>query len=82
MDKMKPPIAIPTDWKNNALVPLTLLKAKNEGKSDDPEFKKAMGILLISTVGYVGYVVPIAIPTDWKNNALVPLTLKISPNTT
>ena len=38
-------------------IALTSLKAKNEGKSDDPEFKKAMGILLISTVGYVGYVV-------------------------
>ena len=38
-------------------IALTSLKAKNERKSDDPEFKKAMGILLISTVGYVGYVV-------------------------
>ncbi|WP_017638524.1 GRP family sugar transporter [Staphylococcus sp. E463] len=38
-------------------IALTSLKAKNEGKSNDPEFKKAMGILLISTVGYVGYVV-------------------------
>lgn len=38
-------------------IALTSLKAKNEGTSNSPEFKKAMGILLISTVGYVGYVV-------------------------
>ncbi|SUM69406.1 glucose uptake protein-like protein [Staphylococcus saccharolyticus] len=36
---------------------LTSLKAKNESTSDNPEFKKAMGILIISTVGYVGYLV-------------------------
>ena len=33
------------------------LKAKNERQSDNPEFKKAMGILIVSTVGYVGFVV-------------------------
>ena len=38
-------------------ISLTSLKAKSEGKSDNPEFKKAMGILLLSTIGYVGYVV-------------------------
>nr|WP_242692880.1 GRP family sugar transporter [Staphylococcus simiae] len=38
-------------------VALTSLKAKNEQKSNDPEFKKAMGILILSTIGYVGYVV-------------------------
>lgn len=38
-------------------IALTSLKAKNEGTSNNPEFKKAMGILLISTIGYVGYVV-------------------------
>lgn len=34
-------------------ISLTSLKAKSEGKSDNPEFKKAMGILLLSTIGYV-----------------------------
>ncbi len=38
-------------------VALTSLKAKNERQSDNPEFKKAMGILIVSTVGYVGFVV-------------------------
>lgn len=38
-------------------ISLTSLKAKSEGKSDNPEFKKAMEILLLSTIGYVGYVV-------------------------
>lgn len=38
-------------------IALTSLKAKNEDTSNNPEFKKAMGILLISTIGYVGYVV-------------------------
>lgn len=38
-------------------IALTSLKAKNEGTSNSPEFKKAMGILLLSTIGYVGYVV-------------------------
>ncbi|WP_226386233.1 GRP family sugar transporter [Staphylococcus sp. Marseille-Q1834] len=38
-------------------IALTSLKAKNERKSNDPEFKKAMMILIISTIGYVGYVV-------------------------
>lgn len=38
-------------------IALTSLKAKNERKSNDPEFKKAMGILVVSTIGYVGYVV-------------------------
>lgn len=38
-------------------IALTSLRGKNEGQSNDPEFKKAMLILIISTVGYVGYVV-------------------------
>lgn len=38
-------------------IALTSLRGKNEGKSNDPEFKKAMLILVISTIGYVGYVV-------------------------
>ena len=37
-------------------IALTSLR-ENEGKSNDPEFKKAMLILVISTIGYVGYVV-------------------------
>ena len=36
---------------------INIIKAKNEGKSDDPEFKKQWVFFLISTVGYVGYVV-------------------------
>lgn len=36
---------------------LILFKVKSEGKFDNLEFKKVMGILFLLIIGYVGYVV-------------------------
>ena len=36
-------------------VALTHFKAKNERQSDNPEFKKQWVFLIVSTVGYVGF---------------------------